>query len=233
MSASDEPRRGWRRARALLPSLGYAVAVAVPVTALALLVRERFDAILAFDEAAVRAATDVTRAHPGLYTALAIWQEAFQPRWLYLVGTGLCVWLWVRHRLKTRAIWAFVTMMAAWNLGFDLKYIVQRVRPVLADPVSHAPGYSFPSGHATNAAAAATVLTLLVWPVLRRPATRYAVCAVAVVVVVLTALDRVFLGVHYPSDVVAGVLVGAGLAWASYVGYRGWNPARPPERPEA
>ena len=49
--------------------------------------------------------------------------------------------------------------------------------------------------------------------------------------VVLTALDRVFLGVHYPSDVLAGVLFGIGLGTASYVGYLGWNPQGLDETP--
>ena len=48
----------------------------------------------------------------------------------------------------------------------------------------------------------------------------------------LTALDRVFLGVHFPSDVTAGVLMGSGLALASYAGYRGWNPAHPTDLPD-
>ena len=51
-------------------------------------------------------------------------------------------------------------------------------------------------------------------------------------VVVVTALDRVFLGVHFPSDVTAGVLMGSGLALASYAGYRGWNPAHPTDLPD-
>jgi undecaprenyl-diphosphatase len=48
------------------------------------------------------------------------------------------------------------------------------------------------------------------------------------VVVVLTALDRPFLGVHYPSDVTVGALTGVGLVLASYAGYAGWNPPEPP-----
>ena len=209
------------------------MATAVPVTALALLARDKVAVVIALDDAAIRAATDVTRAHPGLLTALVAWQEALQPRWVYVVGTGVCVWAWARHGLTSRAVWAFVTMMAAWNIALDLKYLVQRARPVVADAVSHAPGYSFPSGHAANSASAATVVALLVWPLLRTARARYAVVTGAVVIVAATAADRVFLGVHFPSDVVAGILVGCGLAWASYVGYRGWNPAHPLDLPEA
>jgi len=205
----------------------------VPVTALALLARDKVAAVIDLDDAAIQAATAVTQAHPGLLTALVAWQEALQPRWVYLFGTGVCVWAWARHGLTSRAIWAFVTMMAAWNIALDLKYLVQRARPVVADAVSHAPGYSFPSGHAANSASAATAVTLLVWPLLRTGRARYAVVTGAVVIVAATAADRVFLGVHFPSDVVAGILVGSGLAWASYVGYRGWNPAHPLDLPEA
>ncbi len=220
------------RRRRLLPAVGYAVGMAVPVTALALLVRERVDVVLSYDAAAITAVTDLTRSHPGLCTALVTWQEAFQPIWVYSVGTGVCAWLWWRHRLKTRAIWGFVTMMVSWNIALDVKYVVQRARPVVEDAVSHAPGYSFPSGHAANTAAAATAVTVVVWPVLANPAAKMGVVTAAAVVVVLTALDRLFLGVHFPSDVTAGVLLGSGLVLASYAGFRGWNPAHSSERPD-
>ena len=212
--------------------MGYAVAAAVPVTALALVAREQVGAVIRLDKNAIAAATDITRANPGLYTALVWWQEALQPRWVYIVGTGVCVWLWWRHGLKSRAIWGFVTMMVAWNLALDLKYVVQRARPIVADPVSSAPGYSFPSGHAANSAAAGTVVVIMIWPLLTSSAAKVVACTVAGAIVVLTALDRVFLGVHFPSDVTAGVLVGSGLALASYAGYRGWNPAHPTELPD-
>jgi undecaprenyl-diphosphatase len=123
-------------------------------------------------------------------------------------------------------------MMVAWNLALDLKYVVQRTRPVVIDPVSSAPGYSFPSGHAANSAAAATVIVIMIWPLLKTTAAKVVACSVAGTVVLLTALDRVFLGVHFPSDVTAGVLMGSGLALASYAGYRGWNPAHPTDLPD-
>jgi len=213
----------------MLRAVGFGLGFAVPVTGLALLVRERVDAVLDLDEAVIHAATGVTREHPALLSALLGWQEALQPRWVYLVASGVCLWVWRGRGLKTRAAWAFVTMMVSWNVALDLKYVVGRARPVIADAVSHAPGYSFPSGHAANTAAAGTVLVLLLWPLLRSPRARYAVLAAVALVIVLTAADRVFLGVHYPSDVLAGVLLGCGLALASYLGYVGWSPVAPPE----
>ena len=209
-----------------MPGVVSAVVVSVGVSALALVVQERVGPLTRFDRSVIAAATGVTRAHPGLRSALLVWQAAFQPLNVYIVATVVCGLAWWRGGLRSRAIWAFVTMMVAWNLALDLKQVVARARPVVADPVSSAPGYSFPSGHVANAAAAATVLVILLWPLLSRRTRPYAV-GVAVVVVVLTALDRVYLGVHYPSDTVAGALVGCGIAVASFLGYRGWRRNRP------
>lgn len=218
------------RARRLLKGVGYGLAFAVPVTALAFVVREKVAAVLDLDEAAIVAATSITRENPWLRSLLIGWQEVTQPKWLYIVATGVCLVVWRRHRLATRAGWAFVTMMVAWNLQLVLKEVVRRARPIVVDPVSTAPGYSFPSGHAANAAAASAVVVLLLWPLLERRGRAVALAAAAVLTVG-TALDRVFLGVHYPSDVVAGVLFGVGLAVASYAGYRGWNPMAPDDPP--
>jgi len=207
------------------PSL-LARSASVGVSALALVIQERSGPLATFDQSVIRAATDVTRAHPGLLSALLVWQAAFQPLNVYVVATVVCGLAWWRGGLRSRAIWAFVTMMVAWNLALDLKLVVARARPVVADPVSSAPGYSFPSGHVANAATASTVLVILLWPLLPRRSRPYAV-GLAAVVILLTALDRVYLGVHYPSDTVAGILVGCGIAVASFLGYRGWRRNRP------
>ena len=218
------------RGRRLLKAVGYGLAFAVPITALAFIVREKFLPVIELDERAISAATDLTRANPWFRTYLLAWQEISQPRWVYIIGTIVCVVVWRRHGLRSRALWAFVTMMVAWNLQLVLKEVVRRARPVVSDPVSHAPGYSFPSGHVANAAAAAAVMVLLLWPLLTPVARRWLVAGLTAFVV-MTSLDRVFLGVHFPSDAVAGVLFGVGLATASYFGYLGWNPASPDDQP--
>ncbi len=202
----------------------------MPITALAFVVREKVRPVIELDEHLISAATDITRDNPWLRTVLLDWQEVSQPRYLYVLATVVCVVVWRRHNLRSRALWAFSTMMVAWALQLALKEVVQRARPIVSDPVSSAPGYSFPSGHVANAAAIATVLALLLWPVLS-PAARRWVVATFSLVVVLTCLDRVFLGVHYPSDVLAGVLFGVGLGTASYLGYLGWDPTGPDDAP--
>ena len=102
-------------------------------------------------------------------------------------------------------------------IGSVIKLLVQRVRPVVEDPLSQAPGYSFPSGHALNIAVAGSVTVLLIWPLLGRTGRRLAV-AIAVVAGLAVGLDRIFLGVHFPSDVLAGWL----LDWA-LLSLRGWG----------
>jgi undecaprenyl-diphosphatase len=211
--------------------VGWGLAFAVPVTALAFVVREKFRPVTELDERLIIAATDITRDNPWLRTVLLVWQEATQPKWVYLIASAVCLVVWRRHReLATRCLWAFVTLMVSWNLQLVLKEVVRRARPIVGDPVSDAPGYSFPSGHVACAAAIATVMTLLLWPLLSPLARRWLVGGLTAYVLG-TALDRVFLGVHYPSDVLAGVLFGVGLGTASYVGYLGWNPQGPDDSP--
>jgi membrane-associated phospholipid phosphatase len=222
-AAAAPPHHPGRRHR-LLRAVAAAAALGLPVAVLALLVRAQVDAVLGLDESAIQAATEITRARPGLLASLIAWEVAFQGVWVNTVVGLICWWAWRRHGLKTRALWAFVTVMTAWGLQALTKLVVQRTRPVVEDAIAHSGGYSFPSGHAANTAAAMLALTILVWPLLDRRG-RVAVPSIAAVLVALTALDRVFLGVHYPSDVVAGVLFGVAVTTASFVAYRGSTPS--------
>lgn len=212
------------RLRRLARAVAFAVVLGLPVAALTFLVRAQASAVVVFDQDAVAAATDYTRDHPALHSAAIVWQEAFQARWVNLAVTAVCVWAWRRHGLGTRALRAFTTLMVAWGLGNAVKLLVARARPVVEDALNHAPGYSFPSGHATNTTAAGIILVLLLWPILGRTG-RVALTAGVAFAVVVTALDRVLLGAHYPSDVVAGVALGAAMAGASYLGNLGWHPS--------
>ncbi|MBO0900036.1 phosphatase PAP2 family protein [Cellulomonas sp. zg-ZUI22] len=208
------------RRRDLVRAAVLGTVVVLPVVALAVAVRGESGTVVRVDHAVVRAATDLTRASDGLRTVLVVWQELFAARWLnLLLVPAVCVWAWRRHRLRERVWWAAATVAVGWLLQLVAKGIVQRTRPVIEDAVAHAPGSSFPSGHAANTTLVAVTLTLLLWPVLGRRG-RVVVPLTGGVLVVLTAADRVLLGVHHPSDVVAGVLLGLAVAGASYVGWR-------------
>lgn len=208
--------------RRLVRGAAYGALCAVGVSLVALVVRERADTLVGFDEWAVRAGTDYARSHPTLLQGLIAWQWATQPKFVYLVLVPVTAWLGARARrsLAPRAAWAFMTMMLVWALAAVMKEIVHRARPVIDDPVSHAPGFSFPSGHSANAMGAAAVMVVLLWPLLSRGG-RVAASAIAVVFVLVTGLDRVLLGVHYPTDVIGGFLLGAGMVAASYRGFTG------------
>ncbi len=85
-----------------------------------------------------------------------------------------------------------------------------RDRPEWQDPTHLLTSRSFPSGHASMTAALAGVLCVLVLMLVRRSSVRRVVYVAGVLATALACLDRVLLGRHYPSDVVGGVLLGAG-----------------------
>lgn len=219
-----------------LPNLARAAAYAV-VTGLllaifALLVREKFDPLVRLDESAISHATDITRDHPGLRTFLLGWQAALQPVWPYGVVALVCLAVWWLKGMRGRALWGLATIAVAWPLANLAKEVVRRERPLVADPVSHSPGYSFPSGHAASSATAAALLVVVVWPLLKSGVQRVGAVVAAAALMAMTDLDRVFLGVHYPSDVVAGTILGVGVVAASYAGYTRWSPTHPASPPE-
>jgi undecaprenyl-diphosphatase len=126
----------------------------------------------------------------------------------------ICCVALIRAGLRREALAVALSLGGAMLLSDLIKLLVSRPRP----PVEHLQGVtgsSFPSGHATQASAFWFSLVL----VLRatggsRTAIRVA-AAVALVLVVTVAASRVYLGVHYPSDVMAGILLGIG--WAVFV----------------
>jgi undecaprenyl-diphosphatase len=130
------------------------------------------------------------------------------PVWLALF-TALVAWLLWR-RLPRLALYVVVTVVGSSALNQVVKHAVHRARPVLPDPVAHANGLSFPSGHAQAALVGSAVLLLVFLPWLRG-AWRAVAFAVGAILTVGIGFSRVALGVHYVSDVLAGYVLGA--AW--------------------
>ena len=119
---------------------------------------------------------------------------------------------------RRAAIWTVGVMSTASLLTLALKNLVDRPRPVWTHPVMTLNSYSFPSGHSSGIAAAAGVAIVLSNMLIRRRGVRRLVVVLALAIALLVGADRIFLGVHNVSDVIAGYLLGAGvvLAWLAF-----------------
>jgi undecaprenyl-diphosphatase len=122
------------------------------------------------------------------------------------------------------AIW-LVAIIGSRLLSLALKEIYHRARPPVVDRLVPENSYSFPSAHSVFAACFFTMLAVTVFRLIPqgRWALRTAAVSACVVLAVLVASSRIWLGVHYPTDVVAGLIIG--FCWASAVVLvtRGWD----------
>ena len=119
---------------------------------------------------------------------------------------GLLAVLILRHKRRAAFVLA-LTVGGAALLNLILKLVFERSRPDLWEQLIVETSYSFPSGHAMLSAALGLVVIYIFW------ATRYRwpVAVAASLYVLVIGLSRLYLGVHYPTDIVAGWLVSG--AW--------------------
>jgi undecaprenyl-diphosphatase len=124
-----------------------------------------------------------------------------------------CVWT-RRFRL---AAWLAVTVSGSALVNSLVKAGMERLRPPTAGALTSAHGFAFPSGHSQGATSTYVAVVLVVgWQVWRPGAVTRRTSATAVVVLVgAVGLSRLFLGVHWPSDVLGGWLLGSTCVLAS------------------
>ena len=129
----------------------------------------------------------------------------------YVIALGVAGALLLRHKLRA-AIVLIATLLSGWLVQAALKVLVGRPRPDFVPHLVNAGGPSFPSAHSFNAALVYIAIALVL--AASRPAgrARIGLIAAAIAVSALIAFTRVWLGVHFPSDAIAGWLGGA--AWA-------------------
>ena len=110
------------------------------------------------------------------------------------------------------ALLLFMSVAGGTALNDLLKYVFARPRPDLVLPATQVFTSSFPSGHAAVSAVVYLTLGALLARDAPSVAAKIYVMAVAILIVFLVGVSRVFLGVHYPTDVLAGWCIGS--AWA-------------------
>lgn len=154
------------------------------------------------------------------FTASNGWaqQVALVIQWLFdtwpmtLLTVVVAIALVVRGHQRL-AIWSVVVMTVTSLLTNLVKNLIDRPRPTWPDPLETLHSFSFPSGHSSGISSAASVAILLSMMLIRRRSIRRAVIAIALGLVLIVGFDRIFLGVHNLSDVVAGWVLGFGVAF--------------------
>ncbi|MGF7152565.1 phosphatase PAP2 family protein [Novosphingobium gossypii] len=116
-------------------------------------------------------------------------------------------------RLRREAALMVLTVASGWAVNSALKGLVGRPRPQIVPHLMEAGGNSFPSGHSFNAAVVYIAMALAFAALSKRPAVRRTVIGTAMALSLAIAWSRVWLGVHWPTDVIAGWLGGAGWAF--------------------
>jgi undecaprenyl-diphosphatase len=116
---------------------------------------------------------------------------------------------------KTHVMWlVLAAVLGGMLLSYALKYAFDRARPDLVPHGSHVHTSSFPSGHSTMAAVAYLTLAALLARMHENRWMKLYLLSLAVTLTVLVGVSRVYLGVHWPTDVLAGWALGS--AWALF-----------------
>ncbi len=142
-------------------------------------------------------------------------------------GFGLVVWLLFKKRGREALL--VVILFAAATGGSELvKAIVARDRPLGSAPGIPGSVYSFPSGHALEDVMILGMIALTLWRRQRAMWLKLGFVILVVVFVAVVAISRVALDLHYPSDILGGVLAGLGIlglyAWWTRPGARADKP---------
>jgi membrane-associated phospholipid phosphatase len=161
--------------------------------------------------------------HPVVTVLQAITDLGGRPVLIWLVTIAV-VTLLIRRQPRL-AVYLIVTGVGGLILDPSLKALVGRLRPVVDIPVTHAPGNSFPSGHALGSFVAYGALLLVFLPAIRPRWHRLAIALVGVLVL-LIGLTRIALGVHFVSDVLGGWLLGALWLGVTAYAFRLWRRER-------
>ena len=155
-----------------------------------------------FDEPVLNFAHDMARAGFDRFFLLAS-HLGYQG---VIVADILLVAVLAVRRRRREGVFAAAAVVGSLLLNVAAKHVFGRVRPSLWESIAPETSFSFPSGHAMGSITLAWVVVLLWWHLHHKPwrTWRWPVTLVAVGFVLAVGLSRIYLGVHYPSDILAG-----------------------------
>lgn len=166
--------------------------------------------LLRIDNATVLAANALAAAHADLGTAATALSDIGSP--VAVDGVLVLTLLW-RRRARA-ALYVLLVRLVELAIETVVKVLIDRPRPTVPVVITHASESSFPSGHAAGSAALVVSVLVLLLPRVGRT-TASALVTLGALTCLAIAASRVLLGVHYPSDAVAGLILGTLCAVAA------------------
>ena len=135
-------------------------------------------------------------------------------QWLVLTVAAVAVIAALAWRARRReAVFLLLVMTMSTLLNPALKHLFERVRPPVESAVVSVNGYAFPSGHAMSSATFALALAVIAWPT----RWRWPAAGLAATFALLMGLSRVYLGVHWLTDVLAGWVLAVAVVTATHL----------------
>lgn len=122
----------------------------------------------------------------------------------YLIWFSLIMIVYlIAKKYYQRMIWFVIPLFVSLSVNIILKTLIGRSRPTISQIITET-DFSFPSGHSSSSLVFWAMLTCLIFGITNNKIIRITSCIVASIIIVGVGFSRVYLGVHYPSDVVAG-----------------------------
>ncbi|KRF12418.1 PA-phosphatase [Nocardioides sp. Soil797] len=177
---------------------------------LTVLVTTAWGPLVDLDHDTTRSAAEWTRDRGALPDVLHLLELATGTiaSTIVTVATGVLLWVKGHHRAGLYVVGVVAATMASVHL---LKWVVDRDRPQWWVPEEQLTNGSFPSGHASYAAAIGGALIVIVVMLVRRRGLRHLATWLLVAAFLVICADRIMLGRHFPSDLLGGLLIGVGF----------------------
>lgn len=131
--------------------------------------------------------------------------------WLVFCTLAVTGYLWLDGK-SHMAVFLFGAASSGTGVAFALKALFDRPRPADVPHLSHVASSSFPSAHSMLSAVVYITLGVLVASVVARRRLKVYILCLSLLLTIVVGLSRIYMGVHYPTDVLAGWM--AGLSWA-------------------
>jgi undecaprenyl-diphosphatase len=179
------------------------IGIGLPLWGFGELVEEiREGEVIPFDEPLLHFAHDLARAGFDRFFLLA---SDLGYHGVIVADVVLVLALVLARRLRA-SLFAAMATVGSMLLNLAAKHVFARVRPSLWESIAPETTFSFPSGHAMGSITLAWVVVLLWWQLEspRARVFRWPVAVLALLFTLAVGLSRIYLGVHYPSDILAG-----------------------------